>query len=114
MSEQLSRVEELKRKRDHWKRHINDWQSSGLHQTEYCRHHCLSYHQFGYWKKRFVHTENTKKFIALDLGTSTSKRPSQSSCLLRLVVANGCSIEIDSGFDPQLLRQLIIALRGLI
>ena len=112
MSEQLSRVEELKRKRAHWKRHINDWQSSGLPQREYCRHHSLSYHQFGYWKKRFVHNENRKKFVALDLGPSASKRPSQSNCPLRLVVSDGLKIEVDAGFDPHLLRQLIIALRG--
>ena len=113
MSEQLSRVEQLKRKREHWKHHIESWQSSGLPQREYCRHHHLSYHQFGYWKKRFVQAEKRKKFVALDLDPSTGKQPSPSGCPLRLVLTNGFSIEIDPGFDPHLLRQLIIALRGL-
>ena len=115
MSEQLSamRVEELERKRDHWKHHIEGWQASGLHQTEYCRHHHLSYHQFGYWKKRFVQIEKRKKFVALDLDPSKGKQQSPSGCPLRLVLTNGFTIEIDPGFDPQLLRQLIIVLRGL-
>ena len=113
MSEQLSRVEELKQKREHWKRQIDSWRSSGVPQTEYCRCHNLSYHQFVYWKKRFVQSETGAKFVALDLGPFTGKGPSQAGCPLRLVLANGFTIEIDSGFDPQLLRQLIIVLRGL-
>jgi hypothetical protein len=113
MSEQLSRVEELKRKREHWKHHIESWQASGLPQREYCRHHHLSYYQFGYWKKRLVQSERGAKFVALNLGPSAGKRPSQSGCPLRLVVSNGFTIEIEPGFDPHLLRQLIIALRGL-
>ena len=48
MSEQLSRAEELKQKRDHWKRHIESWQAGGLSQSEYCRRHNLSYHRFIY------------------------------------------------------------------
>jgi len=111
MSEQLSRAEE-ERKRDHWKRHIESWQASGLPQRQYCRHHNLIYHQFVYWKKRFVQTEAETKFVPLDLGAHTG-RPSRSAPLLRLVVANRYTIEIDRGFDPHLLRQLIIALGGL-
>ena len=113
MSEQLSRVEELKRKRDYWKRHIEGWQSSKLSQRGYCRHHHLSYHQFGYWRKRFIRSETGAKFVSLDLRpSSTGKQPLQSNGSLRLVVSDGLKIEIDAGFDPHLLRQLIIALRG--
>jgi len=113
MSEQLSRAEELKRKREHWKRHIKSWQASGLPQRQYCRHHNLSYHQFVYWKKRFVQTEAGAKFVPLNLGVHTGNRPSQSSHPLRLIVATRYTIEIFRGFDPHLLRQLIISLRGL-
>ena len=114
MSEQLSRVEELKRKREHWKRHIEGWHNSNIPQREYCRHHHLSYHQFGYWKKRFVRSETGMKFVSLDLRTSsTGRHRSQSNCPLRLVVSDGLKIEVEAGFDPDLLAQLIIALRGM-
>jgi len=113
MSEKLSRVEELKRKRAHWKQHIESWQASGLTQREFCRQHHFSYYQFGYWKKRLVQAETGTKFVTMDLGPSTGKGSSQTGCPLRLVLADKFTIEIDPGFDPHLLRQLIIALRGL-
>jgi hypothetical protein len=113
MSEQPSRAEELKRKRAHWEHHIESWQASGLAQREYCRQHHLSYYQFGYWKKRLVQSETGTKFVGLDLVPSMGKQLSKSGCPLRLVLANGFRIEIEPGFDPHLLRQLIIALRGL-
>ena len=113
MTEQLSRAEENKRKREHWKHHIESWQFSGMVQREYCQQHNLSYYQFGYWRKRIVQAERKAKFVALDLGpTPAGKQPLQCGCPLRLVVSNGFTIEVNPGFDPHLLRQVIIALRG--
>jgi hypothetical protein len=112
MSEQLSRAEELKQKRDHWNRHIKTWQAGDLLQSEYCRHHNLSYHRFIYWKKRFVQTETATKFVPLNLGQLSDTRASESGCPLRLVLSDGFTVEINPGFDPQLLQQLIFALRG--
>ena len=112
MSKQLSRAEELKQKRDHWKRHIESWQVGGLLQSEYCRHHNLSYHRFIYWKKQFVQTETATKFVPLNLGQFPGPRASESGCPLHLILSDGFTIEIHPGFDPRLLQQLIIALRG--
>jgi len=113
MTERLSRAEDSKRKRDYWKRHIDSWQSSGLSQTEYCRQHDLKDHLFVYWKKRIVAPETAAKFVSLNLGSISENRAPQPACPLRLVVSNGLKVEVDAGFDPQLLRQLIIAVRGL-
>jgi hypothetical protein len=112
MSEQLSRAEELRQKRDHWKRHIETWQASGLLQSEYCRRHNLSYHRFIYWKKRFVKSETATKFVPLNFGQFPGTPALESGCPLRLVLSEGFTIEINPGFDPRLLQQLIIALRA--
>ena len=111
MAEKLSRAEESKRKREYWKRHIEGWQESGLSQSEYCRLHELKEHLFFYWKKRIVKPTGTK-FVSLNLGSVFETGAPKTGCL-RLIVSNGFKIEIDAGFDPQLLRQLIIVLRGL-
>ena len=37
----------------HWKHHIEQWQSSGLPGTDYCRQHELTYHCFIYWRRKF-------------------------------------------------------------
>jgi len=112
MTERLTRAEESKRKRNYWKRHIDGWQESGLSQSEYCRQHDLKEHLFFYWKKRIVKPAETK-FVFLDLGSISETGFAKPGCPLGLVVSNGLKIEIGAGFDPQLLRQLIITLRGL-
>jgi hypothetical protein len=110
----LSRAEDNKRKRDYWSSHIERWQESGLSQSDYCRENDLKDHQFVYWKKRIIQAEETAvRFVSLNLDPLTNKQPLQGpGCTLRLVVSNGLKIEVEAGFDPNLLKQLIIALRG--
>ena len=111
--DQLSSAEQLEQKRSYWKQHIDSWQETGLTQTEYCRHHNLKHHQLVYWKKRFLKSETDVSFIPIKL-EDLLDLPTQSDCAaLCLVINNHLKIEIRAGFDPQLLRQLIFALRGL-
>ena len=111
--DQLSRAEQLEQKRSYWKKHIDSWQETGLTQTEYCRHHNLKHHQLVYWKKRFLKSETDVSFIPIKL-EDLLDLPTQSDCAaLCLVINNHLKIEIRAGFDPQLLRQLIFALRRL-
>jgi len=108
----LSKAEENKRKREYWSSHIERWQESGLSQSDYCREHDLKDHQFIYWKKRIVRTETASKFVSLNLRSFTEKQPLQPGCPLRVVVPNGLKVEVEAGFDPHLLGQLIVALRA--
>jgi hypothetical protein len=66
-----------------------------------------------YWKKRFLKTETNVSFVPLKLEDllETPTRHDQAS--LTLVINNQFKVEIRAGFDAQLLRQLIFALRGL-
>ena len=107
--EQISRAEQLEQKRAYWKQHIDGWQQTGLTQAEYCRRHNLKHHQLVYWRKRFLKTETDVTFVPLKLEVPARSEPAS----LTLVVDNQFKIEIRTGFDTQLLRQLIFALRGL-
>jgi hypothetical protein len=111
--DQLSRAEQLEQKRSYWKQHIDSWQETGLTQTEYCKRNNLKHHQLVYWKKRFLKTETDVSFVPLKLEDflNITARPECAS--LTLVVHNHFKIEIRPGFDAQLLRELIFALRGL-
>jgi hypothetical protein len=111
--EQISRAEQLEQKRTYWKQHIESWQQTGLTQAEYCRRHNLKHYQLVYWKKRFLKTETNVSFVPLKLEDllDTPLRPDRA--LLCLVIDNHFKVEIRAGFDAQLLRQLIFALRGL-
>ena len=110
---ELSRAEQLEQKRTYWKQHIDSWQETGLTQVEYCRQHNLKHHQLVYWKKRFLKTETGVSFVPLKL-EDLPDIPAQPECAsLSLAINNHFKIEIRAGFDAQLLRQLIFALRGL-
>jgi len=37
----------------YWQQHIEAWQSSGQTQQDYCKSNELSYHRFGYWRRKF-------------------------------------------------------------
>ena len=111
--EQLSRTERLEQKRTYWKQHIDSWQETGLNQAEYCRRHNLKHHQLVYWKKRFLKTETDVSFVPLKLEDLLDVPSQPDRASLCLAVNNHFKIEIRAGFDAQLLRQLIVALRGL-
>lgn len=111
--EQLSRAEQLEQKRTYWKRHIDSWQETGLSQSEYCRRHNLKHHQLVYWKKRFLKTETEVSFVPLKLEDLLDIPARQDQASLTLVINNQFKVDIRAGFDVQLLRQLIFALRGL-
>ncbi len=105
--EKISRAEELEQKRSYWQQHIESWQESGLSQTEYCRRHDLKPHQLTYWKKRFCEADRGVSFVPVQLVNSFS------GDFLCLVIRDHFKVEIRPGFDPGLLRQLVLALRGL-
>ena len=111
--EQLSRAEQLEQKRIYWKHHIESWQETGLTQIEYCRRHNLKHHQLVYWKKRFLKTETGVSFVPIKLDDLLDMPAQPDHAPLHLLINDHLKIEIRHGFDAQLLRQLIFALRAL-
>jgi hypothetical protein len=108
-----SRAAQLEQKRILWKQHIDSWQETGLTQVEYCRQHNLKHHQLVYWKKRFLKTETDVSFVPLKLEDLLDIPTQPDRTSLSLLINNHFKVEIRPGFDAQLLRQLIFALRGL-
>jgi len=108
-----SRSERLEQKRTYWKHHIDSWQETGLTQAEYCRRHNLKQHQLLYWKKRFVQAESGVSFVPVSIAGLPGDPVQTDHPTLCLFINDRFKIEISQGFDPQLLRQLIFALRGL-
>ena len=110
---ELSRAEQLEQKRSYWKQHVESWQKTGITQVEYCRQHNLKHDQLVYWKKRFLNTDTDVSFVPLKLADLLGIPAQPDRTSLSLVVNNYFKIETRAGFDAQLLRQLIFALRGL-
>lgn len=107
--ENKSRQVEQEGKRQFWKEQVQQWQESGLSQKEYCRQNNLRDNQLTYWKKRFIRTESSVSLVELKVaGNIFSNHSSRSP--LRLNFGNGYQIEVDQGFDPVTLKQLIYVL----
>lgn len=113
MTESLSRTQQLAHKRRFWKQHIDSWQKSGLTQAEYCRRLQLKVHQMAYWKKQFCHSQAKTEFVPVPLTPLMATKPLPAAGKLRIVLSNGLKVEVTTGFDPQLLCQVVVALRGL-
>jgi hypothetical protein len=111
--DQLSRAEQLEQKRSYWKQQIEQWQQTGLSQAEYCRRNNLKHHQLVYWKKRYLKTQTDVSFAAVQLPDLLDIPTPADLPSLTVVIDNQVKIEVTEGFDPQLLRQLIAALRGI-
>ena len=113
--EHNTRQQSIEQKRQYWKTHITNWQASRLSQTEYCRRHELKFHQFVYWRRKFV----PKAAVPISLvqvpvavvarATGYGLRPTA----LRVALAPDLCIEVCPGFDPPTLKQVVTVLRGI-
>ncbi len=111
--EQITRAEQLEQKRIYWKQQIEQWQQTGLTQAEYCRRNNLKHHQLVYWKKRYLKTETDVSFVPVNLQDLLDIPAPPDRASLTVVIDNHFKVEITDGFDPGLLRKVIVALRGL-
>lgn len=97
-------------KQQRWSDRIAAWKESGLSQKQYCIQHQLTYSTFVYWRGRL------KRLNGDDLASGKVrflpvrfKQDNQAALTLRL--NDRYSIEIRPGFDPDLLCQVIQAVR---
>jgi len=108
-----SRAEEQTEKRKFWKEQIQNWQESNLTQVEYCRKNNLIPHRFTYWKNRIVKpAETPMSLVQVNMKANFNAKPMHTSPL-RLVFSNQYYVEIDRGFDPVALQQLLYTLKQL-
>jgi hypothetical protein len=108
-----SRSEERAEKRQVWQQHIRNWKESGLAQSEYCRRHKLRENQLTYWKRKFEPAVSPISLVELQLEPALQSRISAKQAPLCLIVCDQYRIEVERGFDPVALQQLVLTLRQL-
>ena len=107
------RQQELEQKRRDWNAHITRWQASRLSQTEYCRRHELKFHQFVYWRRKYI-PKATDPISLVQVPAAAVARVagySSPSSALRVALAPDLCIEVFPGFDPPTLQQVVTTLR---
>jgi len=77
----------------HWQRHVDGFQKSGLSRAQYCRDHELSYHVFKYWLTKLSDEAAPKKLVPIAL---SSQNNNQIGSGLAIRLPNGVHV---SGID---------------
>lgn len=86
-----------------WSTRISAWRLSGKSGAAWCRDNDIGYYQFQYWRKKLRRSGKqvkTGQFVPLKVAFT----PLRIEC-------NGIYLQVSSGFDPVLLREVVAALR---
>ena len=91
----------------YWRQQIEAWQSSGQTQQDYCKANALSYHRFGYWRRKFrrqaqpVQSQKGSGFVPV-----TSSATAQSAGL-SLALPSGLVLRGIAGDNLPVVYQLL-------
>jgi len=101
-----------------WERHIQEWNRSGLSQSNYCRKEGLRYHAFLYWRRRLNQRPGSQSsrqsinLVQLEIPEPVMSAPvsdySHSGVQLEM---NGLYVNLMSDFDQRTLLRVIQVLR---
>jgi hypothetical protein len=114
-------------KEKYWRRLLAQWQLSGQTGRDFCAEHRLSESSFYAWKREIAQrdrekpaqTQATTRLSASQRSAPvalpaflpvTMATPASSASALEVVLAHGRVLRVRSGFDADLLRQLLVVL----
>jgi hypothetical protein len=95
-----------------WETHIKAFRASGQKATHWCKANHINRRQLYAWMKKLDGSSSAppKRTAFIPVQVTPETKPGSSSCLrIRIGVA---VIEVDAGFEPVLLRNVVRALEG--
>lgn len=95
---------QLKKDNQYWENHILRWQNSGLSKNEYCRRENISYWTFRDRIKK-QNITGSKKLVRLPRAIHSFSGNVESG--IEIKIGNKISINVNRGFDGELLRNLL-------
>lgn len=99
--------------RDRWQQRIEAWKASGQSQRAFCVEQGLGLATFARWRGIFKLNERDGDSTpqATPVFVPVTVRDSERSGI-RVVLEDGLHIEVNTGFDPRLLHQVVQVLRA--
>jgi hypothetical protein len=94
---------------NHWRTIIQKHTESGSSAAAFCREHNLSIHQFHWWNRRFKKKESQNQETGFMKLVPFSKSRTNG---IRIRLNDDVFIEVEPGFEPQILRAVIEAICG--
>ncbi len=99
----------LTERRKTWKKHLQACKESGLTQKEYCRINNIPQNTFLYWKKQLGGQQSTSvSLVPLQIKSDFLKFQPSPLCL---TIDDRYKIEMNKGFDPETLYQVLTVLK---
>lgn len=95
--------------RSFWEHHIEQWRHSGLSQLAYCRKHHLKPHRFYYWRRRILRPQTDVSFLPVTLSADPARQPQ----LVRILMPNGCALELEGTAEPEQVARLLTVVAAL-
>ncbi len=102
---------EKEKLRSLWKERIDNFRKSKLTMKKYCEAHNLKVHQLQYWNRKFSTNTQSKatNWVAVNLNNNSLNNNNQPIYLN----IGSCKIEINHGFNHNLLKELLKVLNEL-
>lgn len=116
-----------RRSRDQWRELCRQWELSDLSQVEFCRRNGLVRSTFRLWLRRFSELESTglpeadsttpeataevglPEFLPVKIAASNRRKETNSPTpSVDIVLKYGRIVRVHSGFDSELLKQIIL------
>jgi len=95
------------RRRADWARKIEEQSRSGLSIAKWCQQKGINDKTFHRWKSNLKAKEKIKETLPSGWCQIQTKPVAVKTAGLKLVVNNRITIELQIGFDPQLLRDVL-------
>lgn len=93
---------------EHWREQIEDFASSGMTAQEWCNFNAVPLNQLQYWKRRLKVLDKAQP-TATTWTAIEIEQPVASSISIRI---GSAFIDLNSGFNPCLLREVVRALEA--
>ena len=103
-------------KEQRWRQLLQDWKTSGLSRSQFCRTRQLSVNTFDFWRKELARRDAAP--ASPSLPPAPPARPVllpitiTSSAPLKIHLLNGTRITVPPGFDLQHLQAVLQILEG--
>ena len=101
MQEEMNRRDKEK----YWSGVLTNWKESGIGLGRWCKENDYPHYQARYWRRKLFPTKQKKTFLEMQEHTPEEKE--MYLCIGRT------RIQVERGFDPELLREVVSALGGL-
>jgi len=102
------------RRRADWARKLEEQSRSGLSINQWCQQKGINDKTFRRWKSNLKIKEKIQETLAAATPTGwcqvQTKPADEKPASLKLVVNNQITIELERGFNPELLREILAAL----